>query len=108
MLLVINAKPHIADLPFLEPLVGDLEAVVAEIQILESEQEVAREQLTGILHRRLAVEHRGEQVRSRLGAYLRGKFGYTSEQLVQFGMTPRPRVLGRRKPAEPPPASGQP
>jgi len=42
-------------------------------------------------------------VRRRVEAHLRGTFGYTAEQLIKFGVKPRPRVIRRKKSPETPP-----
>ena len=44
-------------------------------------------------------------IRRRVEAHLRGTYGYTSDQLIKFGVKPRPRVVRKKaKPAEPTPA----
>src|SRR5918999_1157578 len=78
---------------------------IAEAKGLDSEQEVARGRLQGIIHRRQEVEKRGESLRSRVAAHLKGSFGFSSDELVKFGF--RPGQRGRRKgraPSKPPPA----
>jgi hypothetical protein len=47
------------------------------------------------------VVREGESLRSRLGANLRGKYGYTSEMLIKFGFRPF-RITRRRKSAKKP------
>ena len=103
-LMSTNLKPHLADMPFLQPIVADLETVISDAKALDTEQEVARKQLSDLIHRRQDVESRGEKLRARLSAHLKGSFGYTSDQLIQFGIAPRPRVIRRKKvmPPEPP------
>lgn len=96
-----NLKPHLADMPFLQPIVTELDALIVDGKSLDSEQEVARKQLTEITHRRQEIEKRGEQLRTRISAHLKGSFGYTSDQLIQFGISPRPRVVRRKKQLQP-------
>ncbi len=67
---------------------------------LDSEQEETRSKLRDVVHRRKEVEKQGEIVRRRVEAHLRGTYGYTNEQLIKFGVKPRPRVI-RRKPSQP-------
>jgi hypothetical protein len=97
-----NAKPHITDMPFLQPVVSDLDGLIAEAKGLDSDQEVARKQLADITHRRQELERNGETLRARISAYLKGSFGYTSDQLIQFGIKPRP---SRKKKVAPPAAT---
>jgi len=96
-----NLKPHLADMPFLQPIVTELDTLIFDGKSLDSEQEVARKQLADITHRRQEIEKRGEQLRTRISAHLKGSFGYTSDQLIQFGISPRPRVIRRKKQLKP-------
>jgi hypothetical protein len=97
-----NVKPHIADMPFLQPFVTELEGVISKAQTLDSEQEVARKELADIIHRRQDLETEGEKILRRINSHLRASFGFTSDQLIQFGIAPRPRVTRRKKVAPPP------
>jgi hypothetical protein len=108
-LMSTNLKPHLADMPFLQPIAADLETVISDAKALDTDQEVARKRLSDIIHKRQDVEKRGEKLRIRLSAHLKGSFGYTSDELIQFGITPRPRVIRRKKvtPPEPPVAQAK-
>ncbi|HEX3555325.1 MAG TPA: hypothetical protein VIA62_19035 [Thermoanaerobaculia bacterium] len=102
-----NVKPHLAEMPQVQPLQAELEAVIVEARSLDSRQELARSQARDLTRQRQDIEKRGEDLRRRIASHLRGTFGFTSEQLVQFGVNPRPRVSRRKKPVEtpaPPPA----
>lgn len=103
-----NLKPHLAEMPQVQPLQLELEGVIAEGRDLDRRQEVARSQVQDLIHQRQDLEKRGEALRRRIAAHLRGTFGFTSDQLVQFGVNPRPRVIRRKKtdtqkPGETPP-----
>ncbi len=94
-------------MPQVQPLQAELEAVIVEARGLDSRQELARSQARDLTRQRQDIEKRGESLRRRIASHLRGTFGFTSEQLVQFGVNPRPRVARRKKPTEtpaPPPA----
>src|SRR5258706_9622600 len=97
-----NVKPHLADMPQVVPLQTELESVVVEARGLDSRQELARSQARDLTRQRQDIEKRGEGLRRRIASHLRGTFGFTSEQLVQFGVNPRPRVTRRKKPGETP------
>jgi hypothetical protein len=101
-LLLENVKPHLAGMPHIQVLVAELEALVAEAERLDAEQEIARGKLRELIRLRRDAEKRGEGVRRRVGSHLKGTFGFTSEQLIQFGLNPRPSRNRSRKPAEPP------
>jgi hypothetical protein len=96
-----NIRPHLDEMPHVQPLLTELEGVITEARELDSIQEVARGQLRDLTRRRQEVEQRGEKLRSRLAAHLKGSFGFSSEQLIQFGINPRPRVVRRKKPGVP-------
>jgi len=84
-----NVKPYLAEMPFLQEITGELDAVIVEAQVLNAEQERARARLQEAIRRRQQVEERGESLRRRMASYLQGVFGYTSEELVKFGVQPR-------------------
>lgn len=105
-LLNTNIKPHLAEMPYLQEIVTALEALIAEARGFDSQQEVARGQLQDLTHRRQAAEKQGETLRRRATAHLKGSFGFTSDELVRFGVRPRktgPRGPQKRKPAVTPP-----
>jgi hypothetical protein len=98
-----NIKPHLAEMPQVQPIAVELEALIAEIRAIDNEQEVARMRFRELTRRRHDAEKKGEALRRRVAAHLRGTFGFTSEQLIQFGINPRPtRTRRSRKPVEPP------
>ncbi|HEX9941587.1 MAG TPA: hypothetical protein VGG03_06210 [Thermoanaerobaculia bacterium] len=104
-LLNSNIKPHLAEMPYLQEIVAAIEALIAEAKGLDSEQEVARGRLQDIVHRRQGVEKRGETLRRRAASHLKGSLGFSSDELVKFGLRPRPTGPRKRKPpAETPPA----
>jgi hypothetical protein len=97
-----NVKPHLTEMPQVQPIAAELEALIGEIQTLDNEQEITRGRLRELTRRRREAEKRGENLRRRIAAHLRGTFGFTSEQLIQFGVNPRPTATRRasRKPDE--------
>jgi hypothetical protein len=113
-LLLENIKPHLAEMPQVQPLHTELQGILDQASALDNEQEETRSKLRDIVRRRQELERTGEIVRRRMEAHLRGTYGYTNEQLIKFGIKPRPRVI-RRKAAKPPegetppaPAAGTP
>jgi len=96
-------------MPFLQEIVTALEALIAQAKGLDGEQETVRGQLQDAVHRRQIVEKQGEALRRRAASHLRGVFGFTSDELVRFGVRPRktgPR--GPRKAKSPAAASAEP
>ncbi len=104
-LLNANLEPHLAAMPHLQEIVTAIQALIVEAKDLDSEQEVARGRLQDIVHRRQGVEKRGETLRSRVAAHLKGSFGFTSDELVKFGFRPRPTGPRKRKAPVTPAAS---
>jgi hypothetical protein len=98
-----SLKPLLTEMPHIQPLQAELEGVLEGVRSLDNEQENARSRLRDIVRRRLDAERQGEVVRRRVEAHLRGTFGYTSEELIRFGVKPRPRVI-RKKAAKKQPA----
>jgi hypothetical protein len=112
-LLSANIKPHLQEMPFLQEIVTELEGLIAEAKGLDSQQEVARGQLQDVVQKRQEVEKQGESLRRRAASHLKGSFGFSSNELVKFGV--RPRKTGtrgpnkvKRKPAEQPPVNPNP
>ena len=100
-----SLKPLLAEMPHIQPLQAELEGVLEGVRSLDNEQENARSRLRDIVRRRRDAERQGEVVRRREEAHLRGTFGYTSEELIRFGVKPRPRVIRRKAAKKQPPAS---
>lgn len=97
-LMKTSLEPRLGELPpQLRPIQEELANLVTEGQILESDQENARKQLTEFVRRRQELEKRGEDIRRRAAALLRGTFGFTSEELIPFGVNPAPRNSAARK-----------
>ena len=101
---ISNLKEHAGDMPYLTDDVTQLEQMLTQATDLASKQEDLRGQAREINAKLRELTKAGEKARSRLGANLNGKFGFTSETLVKFGF--KPRRLGRRTktdPTTPPP-----
>jgi hypothetical protein len=97
-LLAENAEPHLQSLPQLDPLVGELRALIAKGEELDGRQEIARGVLMALIHERQDLERGGEALRTRLANHLRGAFGAASNELIQFGISPRkPRGPNKKK-----------
>jgi len=108
-----SLKPLLTEMPHVQPLQAELQGVLDEVRALDNEQEEARSRLRDFVRRRQELERQGEVARRRVESHLRGTFGYTNEELIKFGMKPRPRVVRRktaekRQPASPAEASQKP
>ncbi len=115
--LVTNLKPGITDLPHLSDDLKSLEDLLTQARALGSQQEDLRSQTRKATATLQALCKDGDTVRARLGANLRGKFGFSDETLIKYGFKPRPLLRRKsKKPVEPtqqgteptPEAAGQP
>ena len=92
-----NLAPHLQEMPHLQPIHADLQALIAEAEAHDAEQEIARARFRELSAKRRDIERRGQRLRARLAAHLKGTFGDTSEQLIQFGLNPL-KTVGRKRP----------
>jgi hypothetical protein len=90
-----NLKPRLPEMPHLQPLMEELDGIIVDAKVVDGEQEKARGQFRELTRRRQDLERRGQDVRRRINAMLRGSFGFTSEQLIQFGIDPEPQKVPR-------------
>jgi len=96
-----NLKPHLAEMPYVQGFMTELQGLLETVRTIDAEQEDARSRLRDLVRRRQEAERQGEIVRRRVEAHLKGSFGYTSEELIKFGVKPRPRVIRRKAGQEP-------
>lgn len=106
-------RPQLQEMPELEPEQKALQAVLEEARGLQAEQELLRARLRQMVRQRQEAEKRGQELRGRLAALLRGKLGFSSEQLIGYGIVPRKRSRRRKDGEEPeppvtPPSAPQP
>jgi hypothetical protein len=101
-----NLKPHLPEMPYLQEIVTALESLIAEAKGLDTQQEAARAQFQDLVHRRQQVEKQGQTLRRRAASHLRGSLGFSSDELVKFGV--RPRKTGPRGPRKAKPAAAAP
>jgi hypothetical protein len=102
--LVTNLKPSVADMPHVADDLKSLEALLAEARGLETQQEDQRSQARKSNGQLQKVLREGDRIRARLGAVLKGKFGFTDEALVKYGFKPLVRRRKANAPQAPAPA----
>jgi hypothetical protein len=76
-----------------------LEALLTEARALENRKDEMRSEVRTINARLRALSRQGDELRSRVGFNLKGKFGVTSETLIRFGFEPK-RIPRRRSKVE--------
>jgi hypothetical protein len=107
--LITNSKPGVPDMPYIETDVTALEQKLGDVRALESKQEDLRSQVRDLVKQIQTATREGEKIRNRLGATLKGKYGFQSDALVKYGFKPRPQNIRRpSKPTTEPPPQGQP
>jgi hypothetical protein len=103
-LLAAGIEPLLGEMPYLQPFHDQLQGLIARAMELDQRQEAARAELRELTRERQGVEREGETLRARAAAHLRAAYGFASEELVRFGITPRPAGPRRQDPDQPEPA----
>ena len=78
-----------------------LQERLAEARVLEGRVEDLRSQFRAVTARMRKLAAEGDTIRGRIGANLQGRYGFTSETLIRYGVTPR-RPPRRRSKKETP------
>jgi len=100
--LLNNKQSEEEEAPHVAADLTDLGGKLREVRTLESRQEDLRSQARELGTRIRVLAREGEKVRARIGANLRGKYGFESETLLKYGFKPRPLVIRRRAKEKPP------
>ena len=100
-LLKTSLEPLLTELPHLTPEHTELVSFLDDARSLNTRQQELKGQLRQTIRLRQEAEVRGQDLRSRVAAQLRGKLGFKSEQLLKFGVPPR-RKRARRSSEETP------
>ena len=99
-LLNASLKPQLTDMPHLKQDSDALDQLITNTKALDQEQQAITGRLREITRLRKQAELDSNDLRSRVAAQLRGKLGFSNENLLAFGITPRKR--SRKKAAAPP------
>jgi hypothetical protein len=85
---------------------AELRQILAETRELLARQADLKAQARKATARLRETARRGDQVRSRIGAHLRWRFGFGDVLLTKFGFRPRPERT-RKSPEPPEPAAAE-
>ncbi len=100
-LLVDNRKRILAELPHLAGDLEDLETVEKEVAALLARQAQYISKTREITKKLRSLAKKGDNLRGRVGAGIRWKYGFTADALVGFGFTPhRSKRRGEEEPGE--------
>ncbi len=103
--MVSNLKPSLPEMPFVADDLDELEEVLAQTRALEALKADLRSQARQASAKIKTMLRKGDRLRSRLGANLKGKLGFSDPTLAKYGIRPRSTVVRRRKAGgTPPPA----
>jgi len=95
--LIATVRTNGGDVPYLLELSSELEIVLGGVRKLETERlalDAQRHQKTRDIQ---GLKGRGRVLAARMRSGLNTKYGFGSEKLVEFGMTPRRRRLGEEQ-----------
>jgi hypothetical protein len=102
--LLTNLRPSLPDLPHLADDFKSLEALLSQARALQTQREDLRSQASALSKSLEKVLKEGDQIRARMGATLKGKFGFTDVTLGKYGIKP---FAGRRRKNTQPATDGQ-
>lgn len=96
-LMVENARPLLAEKPHLAPVHAELDAQLAKAEDIERRLHRLRSEQRSLMRQRHQAVEVGANLRTQFAGGLVALFGGQSEQLLVFGVHPRPKTLPRRK-----------
>lgn len=96
-----NLRENLEQFPHISEDLTEMERMLVQGRGLESRLDALRGEAQELGAELRSLTNRGERLRSRLGAHLKAKYGFTSEALVRYGF--RPLRIVRRRPAVKPP-----
>lgn len=95
-MLLSSTRKHDHEVPFLKELMAELQLILKTVTALEQERlqlKARSQQITKDLD---ALKTRGRSVAGRIRSGIKSQYGYSSEQLIEFGMHPRRRKVQDR------------
>ena len=81
-----------AEMPELYESLDELRATAQEVTELTAQQRYHIAQAQALTARIQALAKRADNLRGRVGASLRGKYGFDSPELIRYGFKPRKQV----------------
>ena len=96
--LVISGRQRILQhLPHLDGDLSDLESIQKDVRSLVAKQAYYLGKAREVTAKIQALAKRGDRLRGRIGASIRGRHGFDAMELIQYGFKPR---LAKRTPEE--------
>lgn len=88
-LLVSNRQRILENLPHLDEDLGELESVQKNVQSLIAKQAYYLGKTREVTAKLRLLTKRGDRLRGRIGASLRGRHGFDALELIAYGFKPR-------------------
>jgi hypothetical protein len=85
-LLNASLKPQLIDMPHLKQDSDNLDQLITNAKSLDQEQQSLTGRLREITRLRKEAEQNSNELRSRVAAQLRGKLGFSNENLLGYGI----------------------
>lgn len=98
-----NTQEFVAEMPQIEGDRRELGVLADQISALRAERLIQEKKLREITLKIRMLSKRGDSIRGRIGASLKGRFGFDSLLLIQFGFTPRKKGIDREAKLSPSP-----
>ncbi len=103
-----NTQEYLAEVPQIEGDLQELRGIADEVSALRAERLIQQTKVRETTLKIRKLSKRGDNLRGRIGASLKGRFGFDSLLLVQFGFTPRKKGIDRDPQLSPPSPEGTP
>ena len=94
-LLFDNTQEILPEVPHIEGDLQELHGIAQEVSALRAERMVQEAKLRIITAKIRLLSKKGDNIRGRIGASLKGRFGFDSFLLIQCGFTPRKKGIDR-------------
>lgn len=107
-LVVGNSHLILEDMPHIRQEIDELRALEKEILALSAKQARYNAKLREMTQKRRVLAKQADNLRSRIGASIRGKFGFSDMRLIQLGYKPHRSRLKLERELANLPASGEP
>lgn len=88
-LLVSNRQRILENLPHLDEDLGELESIQKNVRSLVAKQAYYQGKTQEVTAKLQALGKRGDRLRGRIGASLRGSLGFDAIELIAYGFKPR-------------------
>jgi len=90
-----NAQEFLPEVPHVAGDLQELRGIADEVSVLRAERLLQEAKLRETTLKIRKLSKKADSIRGRIGASLKGRFGFDSLLLIQFGFTPRKTGIDR-------------